>query len=108
MASVRALRRLLQADLQRCAIFFTNFASLERDKEDDVLGAAVVSSSEWSSEAMCRCGSQLLLFNFEDKGLRPRSKEVSSRDHFTTACRALHVPTCPWKHLASMPCQRLP
>ena len=43
-----------------------------------------------------------MLFNFEDKGLRPRSKEVSSRDHFTTACRALHVPTCPWKHL---PCQ---
>ena len=107
MGSVRALRRLLQADLQRCAIFFTNFTSLERDKEDDVLGA-VVSSSESGHPRRCRCGSQLLLFNFEDKGLRPRSKEVSSGDHFATACRALLVPTCPWMHLASMPCQRLP
>ena len=107
MASVRALRRLLQLDLHRCAFFFTNLTSLERNKEDDVLGA-VVSSSEWSSARRCRCGRQLLLFNFEDKGLRPRSKEVSSGDHFATACRALLVPTCPWMHLASMPCQRLP
>ena len=99
MASVRALRRLLQADLQRCAIFFTNFTSLERDKEDDVLGA-VVSSSEWSSEAMSMRQPAL--------ALQLRGQRAAALEQGGELKRSLYhrLPSSPRAHLSlEAPCQ---
>ena len=99
MGSVRALRRLLQADLQRCAIFFTNFTSLERNKEDDVLGA-VVSSSEWSSEAMSMRQPAL--------ALQLRGQRAAAPEQGGELKRSLYprLPSSPRAHLSlEAPCQ---
>ena len=99
MASVRALRRLLQLDLHRCAFFFTNLTSLERNKEDDLLGAVLTT---------CKRSSKAMSVRQPALAIQLRRHRVAAPEQGGELIRSLYnrLPSSPRAHLSLVaPCQ---